>query len=105
HHGELDGFGKAHNCASALAKHPWILSIDADEVLSPQLAEEILSLPLEPNTIYSLCFHNYFNNRWIKWCGWYPERHIRLYNKESTAFSEDYVHEGVIQKNLKVTLL
>ena len=102
HQGELTGFGQAHNAAAALAKHPWILSIDADEVLSKELAQEILHTKLEPNTVYSLPFHNFYKGKQIKWCGWYPEAHIRLYNKEMTAFSDTKIHEGVLTKNLAI---
>jgi glycosyltransferase involved in cell wall biosynthesis len=99
------GFGPCHNAAAQLAKHDWILSIDADEVLSQQLAHEISHLTLECGTVYALPFKNYYNGKQIKWCGWYPEQHIRLYNKKETAFSEAMVHEGVVQTGLKVATL
>lgn len=97
----FDGFGPAHNAAAALAKHEWILSIDADEVLSEELAQEILKTALKSQTVYALPFHNYYNGKHIKWCGWYPESHIRLYNKKETAFSKAMVHEGVIKNGLQ----
>lgn len=105
HHGEWKGFGEARNRAAGLSTHDWILCIDADEVLSAELAKEILSLKLNPSCVYSLPYHNYFNDKWIKGSGWYPERHIRLYNKQRTAFSEAMVHEGVIRKGLKEIVL
>ncbi|MCH9626771.1 MAG: hypothetical protein S4CHLAM2_03990 [Chlamydiales bacterium] len=95
------GFGPDHNAAAAQAQHDWILSIDADEVLSEELANEILSTSLDPHTVYSLPRHNYYNGRHIKWCGWHPESVIRLYNKQITAFSEAMVHEKVEDKGLK----
>lgn len=98
---EFTGFGPSHNVAAARAKHPWILSLDADEVLSDELAKEILETPLQPGTVYTLPFHNYLNGKQIKWCGWYPESHVRLYNKNETAFSEAMVHEGVIKTGLR----
>jgi len=98
---EFSGFGPAHNAAAALAKHEWILSLDADEVLSEELAKEIFETPRKPNTVYALPFHNFYNGKHIKWCGWYPESHIRLYNKNETAFSEAMVHEGVIRNGNK----
>ena len=98
---DFQGFGPAHNAAAARAKHSWILSIDADEVLSKELAEEILQTRLQPGTVYALPFHNYFNGKQIKWCGWHPESHIRLYNKKETAFSEAMVHEGVLKIGLR----
>lgn len=91
------GFGTCHNDAATLAKHDWILSVDADEILSPELALEILNLKLNPQAIYSIPFLNFYKNKQIKCCGWYPEKHIRLYNKKMTSFSEALVHEGIIK--------
>jgi len=98
---KFTGFGSCHNEAAQLAKNDWILSIDADEILSSQLAHEITHLPLDFHAVYSLPFHNYFNGKMIKWCGWHPEKHIRLYNRKYTSFSESLVHEGVMKKGLK----
>lgn len=99
------GFGPCHNDAAILAKNNWILSLDADEVLSPQLANEILQLKLDPSRVYALPFFNYYNGKQIKWCGWYPESHVRLYNRTCTRFSEAMVHEGVISKDLQKVML
>lgn len=102
---EFTGFGPCHNEAAKLAKYNWILSIDADEVLSQELAHEIKNLSLDSKTIYALPFYNYYKQKQIKWCGWYPEKHIRLYNKTHTAFSESMVHEGVIATGMGVKTL
>jgi glycosyltransferase involved in cell wall biosynthesis len=99
------GFGTMHNVATSLAKHDWILSIDADEVMTPGLKKEILALKLDEGTLYSLPRDNYFNGKKIKWCGWQNERCIRLYNRTKTCFSEAKVHEGILTKNLKIHLL
>lgn len=100
------GFGKTHNLVSSLAKYDWILSIDSDELVSPELAQEILSLPLDPKNIYSLDRHNYFNGKRMKCCsGWYPDRILRLYNRNETQFTSDDVHEQVIVGSLKVVPL
>ncbi|MCH9613681.1 MAG: hypothetical protein SP1CHLAM54_06900 [Chlamydiia bacterium] len=94
------GFGPLRNLAATHAKHDWILALDADEVLSPALLDELKTLTLKPKTIYAMPFKNYFNNRWIKGCGWYPDRHPRLYNKKETAFTNTKVHEGLIEDSL-----
>lgn len=94
------GFGPLHNLAANYASSDWILSLDSDEVLTPELAQEILDLSLNPHSVYSFPFHNFFNGKHIKWCGWYPDRHTRLYNKKSTQFSSDRVHERILQENL-----
>lgn len=101
------GFGPVHNMASSMATYDWILSIDSDEILSPELISEIQHLTLDAYTVYSLQRDNFFNERLIKWGGgWYPDRVIRLYNRKETRFSDDAVHEkilltGVREKSLK----
>jgi glycosyltransferase involved in cell wall biosynthesis len=103
HQQKFIGFGPSHNRASFLASHDWILSIDSDEVLSPELSQEILSLPLNPDSVYSLSRQNYYNGKHIKWCGgWYPDPVIRLYNRKKTRFSDDAVHEKVLSQGVVV---
>lgn len=105
HKGLFTSFGKLHNQISSLAKYDWILSLDSDEILSQELVEEILSLHLDPKNVYSFPFHNYYNKKWITSCGWYPDRHIRLYHKKSTCFSENLIHEGVVVKDHQIIKL
>jgi len=95
------GFGPLHNLAAEYAARDWILSLDSDEVLTPELADEILALSLDSQKVYSFPFNNYFNGRHIKWCGWYPDRHTRLYNKSVTSFTNDQVHERIQTKSLQ----
>lgn len=96
-HGKFIGFGPTHNAASALAKNDWILSIDSDEVLTKELAEELLQLTLETSNVYEIQRHNYFNGKWIRWCGgWYPDPVVRLYHRKTTRFTEDAVHEKIL---------
>ena len=96
------GFGPTHNAASAHATHDWILSIDSDEVATPELVQEIQNLALDSTTVYSILRHNYFNGKHIKWCGgWHPDRVFRLYNRKSTRFNDAQVHEKVITNGFK----
>jgi len=99
------GFGKTHNVASSHATHDWILSIDADEIVTEELAEEILSLKLNKDSVYALPRHNYFNGKRIRWCGWDPQSVVRLYHRKKTAFSEVMVHEAVKEEECKVKQL
>ncbi len=92
----FEGFGKAHRMMEDLATNDWILSIDSDEVLSTDAAAEIDAMYMDKGAIYELTFRNYFNGRWIKSCGWYPDAHPRLYNKKMARFTESYVHEKVV---------
>lgn len=90
------GFGPTHNAASAVAKHDWVLSVDSDEVASPEMVDQILGMSLTTDTVYSFPRENYFNGKFIRWCGWYPDRCVRLYHRQYTRFSDDQVHEGVL---------
>ncbi|SCA62519.1 Lipopolysaccharide core biosynthesis glycosyltransferase WaaE [Chlamydiales bacterium SCGC AG-110-M15] len=105
HRTTFDGFGPMHNRAIDLAKNDWILSIDSDEVLSKELQEEIKEISKDDGAVYSFPVHNYFNGKWIRWCGWYPDRHVRLFNRKKTRFTDVQVHEGVITDGMKTCLL
>ena len=96
--GEFDGFGPTKNRAAGLARHDWILSIDSDEVVTPELSKEILSLSLDDSRVYRFSRQSYYNGKFIKGCGWYPDRILRLYNKARTAFNDNNVHESVMVK-------
>jgi glycosyltransferase involved in cell wall biosynthesis len=103
HHltGAFQGFGRARLQAVAAARNNWILSIDSDEVVSPELAAEIGAAALDSGTVYSVPFHNYFGGRLITTCGWYPDRHERLFNRAVTNFCASEVHERVQTAGLK----
>ncbi len=104
--GMFRGFGPTHNEASSLATFDWIFSVDSDEVLSPELGQEIAELTLTDTCVYSLPRHNYFRGKWMRCCaGWYPDRVVRLYNRKSTRFTDDAVHEKIISDGLKVITL
>lgn len=106
HHSPFLGFGPTHNLATSFATHDWILSLDSDEALSPELAEEIKALALDRSTVYSILRHNFFNGKRIKWCGgWHPDWVVRLYHRKTTSFTDDAVHEKVRAEGLKVHLL
>jgi len=98
---EFQGFGPLHNLAAEKASNDWILSLDSDEILTDELSHEIQSCSLNEKSVYSFPFNNYFNGKHIKGCGWYPDRHIRLYNKKSTHFTDAFVHEKIKSNSLK----
>ena len=99
--GGFEGFGPTHNMASGLAKHDWILSIDSDEVVTKEMAQEILTTNLSDHCVYSFPRNNYFNGRWIRWCGWYPDRQTRLYHRHKTQFTDAQVHEAIITDGMQ----
>jgi glycosyltransferase involved in cell wall biosynthesis len=95
-------FGSIRNKGASIASNNWILAIDSDEELSQDLAYEINKIHLDDKCVYSLPFINIYNKKHIKWCGWHPERHVRLYNKNTTSFSNDHVHEKIVTSKLKI---
>lgn len=99
--GQLIGFGPTHNMASSSARNDWILSIDSDEVATKELIKAISAETLDPKSVYSVKRHNYFNGKFIKWCGWYPDRQIRLYNRTKTRFSDHQVHESIVSEGMR----
>jgi len=101
HHLPFQGFGPTHNAVSALARNDWLLSLDSDEVMSAELAHEILALQLDEKAVYSFWRKNFYRGKHIRGCGWFPDRVIRLYNRQYTQFSKDQVHEKVERKNLR----
>lgn len=103
--GPFSGFGRARRQAVALARHDWILSIDADEIVSPELRDEIQALPFERRTVYTMPFQNFYNGRHITTCGWSPDRHERLFNRTATNFCMSEVHERVQTAGLTVAPL
>lgn len=99
------GFGEMHNKAAALARHDWILSIDSDEIPEPSLIEEIQRLSLDPHVVYAIPRKNFFRGKWIKGCGWYPDRVKRLYCRRMTEWTGAKVHESVKSEGLKCVAL
>lgn len=83
------------NYADGLAVHPWILSLDADERLSRELRGELLALKSgEPSCAgFSMPRLVFYLGRWIKHCGWYPDRKVRLFRREAARWEGEYVHE------------
>ncbi|QPJ65629.1 MAG: glycosyltransferase family 2 protein [Candidatus Nitrohelix vancouverensis] len=93
--GEWRGYGAQKNLCADKASHSWVLNLDADEAVTPEGAEEIqrmLSQQLE-FPAYDFPRKNFIGERWIRFCGWYPDRIIRLYDKRVVRFTEGKVHE------------
>ena len=53
------------------------------------------------NFVYSFAFQNILFEKKIRFSGWYPDRHIRIFNKTKTNFSDDFVHEKILIHDLK----
>lgn len=93
---EWRGYGRQKNLCAERARNDWILNVDADERITPALAEEI-SGALEDGgkAGYYMPRKNYFGDVWVRHCGWYPDFNLRLYRRDKGAFNERLVHEAV----------
>ena len=103
---EWPGYGKQKNHALALAKGNWILSIDADERVTPALRQEIEHALAKPNdcVAWKIPRLSSFCGRFIHHSGWWPDYVTRLFHRDYAKFSDDIVHERVIVKGLTGTL-
>jgi len=91
-------FANQKNFANSKASHPWVLSLDADERVSPELRSEILSLAdEEPDCAgFSIPRQVHYLGRWIRHSDWYPDRKVRLFRKDRARWEGDYVHEDLV---------
>ncbi|HWI37155.1 MAG TPA: glycosyltransferase family 2 protein [Burkholderiales bacterium] len=91
------GFGRQKQYAVEQAKHDWVLCLDADERVSPQLAASIaqaLATPVSP--VYRMPRRNRFLGRWLSHGEGYPDWSPRLFNRLNARWSDDLVHEKVL---------
>ncbi|MBR1517006.1 MAG: glycosyltransferase family 2 protein [Bacteroidales bacterium] len=96
-----EGYSEQKNYANGLAHGDWILSIDADEALSPTLRESLLQLKREgarTDTVYRMNRLTNYCGRFVRHCGWYPDTKIRLW-PTGTARWEGEVHEVLVFDN------
>jgi glycosyltransferase involved in cell wall biosynthesis len=91
------GYAAQKNFAAAQASHDWILSLDADERVTPALAEEIRRLIDTGPThqAYRMPRVTWHLGRWIRSTDWYPDYQLRLYDRRTAEWTGRYVHEGV----------
>lgn len=91
------GYVEQKNCAAAEASHDWILSLDADERVTPELAAEIQAIlksepPAAGYRVPRVTFHL---GRWIRSTDWYPDYQLRLYDRRRGRWTGKLVHESV----------
>lgn len=86
--------GVQRNYAYSLAKHDYILSLDSDERVSPELAREIQEL-IQAGPVftgYDIPHRNFFGRQWIRHGGWYPNAKTKLFKKSEFRYAEEEYH-------------
>lgn len=96
HQGEWRGFGPTKQAAADLCGRDWVLSVDTDEVVTPELAAAITALPDDPPAAaFAVNRLSRFLGRWIRHGGWHPDYVVRLFDRRRAGFDDRPVHEAV----------
>jgi len=92
------GFGEQKNFAVAQATRPWVLSLDADEEVTPALRRAIEAAVAEPGGCVGFRMPRLtsYLGRFIRHCGWYPSPVLRLFRRDRGRFNDALVHEEVV---------
>ncbi len=95
--GGWEGFGKTRQKAVTLARHDWILSLDADESPDDELKRSLASWePRHELVVYDLAFKNFLGKKWLRYGEWGGDHHIRLFNRKNVKFDDAPVHENLL---------
>lgn len=91
------GYGPQKSFAVAQAAHDWVLCLDVDERVSPELERSIRAAMREPrHPAYAMARRNRFLGRWLAHGEGYPDWNVRLFDRRRARWSEDVVHEHVV---------
>ena len=92
------GFAQQKQFALDLCRGDWVLSLDADERVRPDLAAAIKRVCRENGQFdgYRIARRSYFLGQWIRHCGWYPGYQVRLFKRTKTTVRTSRVHEGFL---------
>ena len=91
------GFGRQKQFAVEQAAHDWVLCLDADERVSPELAASLVRALQAPATpVYRMARCNRFLGRWLRHGEGYPDWSLRLFDRRHARWSDDGVHEKVL---------
>jgi len=94
---QWEGFVKSKKSALENTANDWVLWLDADEEVTPELEQE-MKIRLQTNNsnvAFDMPRKTFFLGEWIRHCGWYPGRIVRLFNKTNSTFSDNLLHERV----------
>ena len=94
----MDIEGRHRNWAYAQASQPWVLSLDADERVTPELAAEIRQLLAQPPPFdaYTIPRKNFIGEHWLRYGGWYPSAQLRLFKRGVFTYEEAEVHPRAV---------
>jgi len=92
----FEDYGRQKNFAMAKAGHEWVLNLDADERISPELKRAIVQLKEggvpEGKAAFAVRRRTFYLGRWIRHSGWYPDRKVRLFRRDAASW-QGRIHE------------
>ncbi|HEX6192334.1 MAG TPA: glycosyltransferase family 2 protein [Chitinophagaceae bacterium] len=101
--GDWEGFGKTKHKATMLARHDWILSLDADEAIDEELRKSLLGVHFDNDlTVYDISFKNFIGNKYLKYGEWGGDHHVRLFNRTRVNYNHAHVHETLVMPSNSV---
>jgi (heptosyl)LPS beta-1,4-glucosyltransferase len=100
-----EGYASQKNFSLQQTSNEWVLSLDADERVSPELREEIMTLDFSKADGFYIPRRNYFLGKVIRSCGWSPDYQLRLFRKSKTKITDRKVHEGFAVEGKKEYLI
>lgn len=93
----FSGYRDQKNMALARTSHPLVLSLDADEALTPELKASIAHIKANPQKdAYTFNRLTNFCGKWIYHSGWYPDKKLRLFDKRKASWGGENIHEKVV---------
>jgi len=99
---KMDLEGRHRNWAAAQASNDWIMILDCDERATPEVLKEIDNEVFANKADHEMAFwvprKNYIGDHWLRYGGWYPAPHLKLYNQKYMRWKEgqyDLVHPGM----------
>jgi glycosyltransferase involved in cell wall biosynthesis len=99
-HNPWPGYGAQKNFAQSKVRHDWVLNLDADEDVPPELATEIQEAITTADSRQLRAFRfprkTYYLGRWVRHGGWYPNRLVRLSHRAHSRWTEPEVHERLL---------
>jgi len=106
HQRKWENEGIQRNFAYSKAKNEYILSLDSDERVTPELRDEIIALIEAGFTYngYNIPHRNYMGTRWIQYGGWYPNAKLKLFKKSEFKYAEEEYHPPAIMEGDRLTL-
>jgi glycosyltransferase involved in cell wall biosynthesis len=97
------GFALQKQFAADQGAHDWVLSLDADERVSPELRKVIAGLGSDADEQladgYLIPRRSFYMGRWIRGGGWYPDRQLRLFRRASGSWQGPHIHESIKMKD------